>query len=89
MISEEEFEEKHPSLIDALAYIDYFVENGIDEDDTYYVRKYVKADKPERALEYFESLKRQIDDLFWAADKIYDYLEKLTKEKDGNGHLRV
>ena len=88
-MTEEEFEKSHPALVNALFDIDFFVENNINEDDTYYIRKNIKAGEYERALNFIQYIKKQVYDLYWAVEKANDYIEDLIDKKNKDGQVRI
>ena len=88
-MTEEEFEKSHPALVNALFDIDFFVEHNINEDDTYYIRKNIKAGEYERALNFIQYIKKQVYDLYWAVEKANDYIEDLIDKKNKDGQVRI
>lgn len=81
MIDIEEFEERHPELVNALKEIDFFNENPIDEDDTYYIVKYLREGNYNHAMMFIEDIKDKVYILHRATERAYDYIEELTKGK--------
>ena len=78
----EEFEEKHPRLVDNFHTIDNFIaDNSLDEDDTYYIEKHIREGNIERALSILKYIKNDVYRLYWAVENAYDYVKELTEEK--------
>ena len=72
--------EQHPQFRDWIDRINRFAQgNGVTEDDVDYIQGEFEDGDYKNLFERLETLKYRVQDLYFAIDNAYDYIEKLNK----------
>lgn len=72
--------EKHPQFRDWIDRINRFAQgNGVTEDDVDYMQGEFEDGDYQNLCKRLENLKYEVQDLYFAIDNAYDYIEKLNK----------
>ena len=72
--------EQHPQFRDWIDRINRFAQgNGVTEDDVDYMQGEFEDGDYQNLCKRLESLKYEVQDLYFAIDNAYDYIEKLNK----------
>lgn len=72
--------EQHPQFRDWIDRINRFAQgNGVTEDDVDYMKGEFEDGDYQNLFKRLETLKYEVQDLYFAIDNAYDYIEKLNK----------
>lgn len=72
--------EEHPKFRDWIDRINRFAQgNGVTEDEVDYIQGEFEDGDYQNLYERLETLKNRVQDLYFAIDNAYDYIEKLNK----------
>ena len=72
--------EQHPQFRDWIDRINRFAQgNGVTEDDVDYIQSDFEEGDYQNLFKRLENLKYEVQDLYFAIDNAYDYIEKLNK----------
>lgn len=74
--------EQHPQFRDWIDRINRFAQgNGVTEDDVDYMQGEFEDGDYQNLCKRLETLKYEVQDLYFAIDNAYDYIEKLNKNQ--------